>query len=179
MTGIEQTEVSLTMGLVVERRPSSHPWADAIWRPVAAYLMSEQGVPDWTVLREADGVTRYHAGTLPLTLHRKDTEALRLNLMLDQPELYAILQENIERDSPFPFLPHALTASSYEAQDFHDSGDDIIEKLPMPEPVAAFVQAFVELHHHEEPFKKRRRDKLDVEEQKFGKMPVFKPLRQQ
>ena len=100
MTSIEQTEVSLSMGLVVERRPSSHPWAEAIWRPVAAYLVSEQDIADWTVLRDADGVTRYHAGTLPLTLHRKDTEAMRLNLMLEQPELYAVLQENTARGLP-------------------------------------------------------------------------------
>lgn len=179
MTSIAQTEVSLTMGLVVERRPSKHPWADWIWRPVAAYLISDQGIPDWTVLREHDGVTRYHAGTLPLTLHRKETEALRLNLMLPEPELYAILRESTDPASPFPYVAHAITASSYEAQDYQDTDDDVIEKLAMPEPVAAFIQAFVELHHAEEPFKKRRRDKLDVEEQKFGKNPVFKPLREQ
>ena len=43
----------------------------------------------------------------------------------------------------------------------------------MPEPIAAFIQAFVEEHHIEEKFIKRRRDRLNVEEQKFGKSPIF------
>ncbi|MCV6596862.1 MAG: DUF3305 domain-containing protein [Mangrovicoccus sp.] len=178
MNSIAQTEIALPMGLVVERRASAHPWAQWIWQPVAAYLIGESTPPDWSVLRQEGEVTRYHAGVLPLVLHRKDTEALRLNLMLPEPELYAVLQES-QDSGPFPYRPHAITASSYEAQDYHDSGDDLIEKLPMPEPVAALIQAFVEHHHHEVPFKKRRRDRLDLEEQKFGKMPVFKPLSQQ
>ncbi|MBL4598006.1 MAG: DUF3305 domain-containing protein, partial [Rhizobiaceae bacterium] len=47
------------------------------------------------------------------------------------------------------------------------------EKVAMPEAVAALIQAFVEEHHVDEKFIKRRRDKLDLEEQKFGKTPIF------
>jgi hypothetical protein len=133
----------------------------------------------WVEMVRDEGYVRYHAATLPLTLHRKETEALRLNLMLDQPELYVVLQEADEPGSPFPYLPHVVTASSYHAQDFHDAGEDIIEKVAMPEGVAALIQAFVEEHHVEEEFKKRRRDKLDVEEQKFGKTPIFTPRTRQ
>ncbi len=177
MSAIEQTEVSLSMGLVVERRPSTHRWLRESWRPVAAYLVSGSPAADWTVLREAEGVVRYHAGTLPLTLHRSDTEPLRLNLMQEQPALFAVLRP--EPGGEFPYRAHAITASPYDAQDFDDTGEDLIEKLPMPEAVAAFVQAFVELHHEDEPFRKRRRDRLDTEEQKFGKQPIFRPLREQ
>ena len=74
----------------------------------------------------------------------------------------------------FPMFPRIVTASSYEAQDYHDAGDDIIEKIAMPEAVAAFVQAFVEEHHVDVEFIKRRRDRLNTEEQKFGKTPIFK-----
>ena len=80
------------------------------------------------------------AGTLFLTLHRKDCEALRANLMLPVPELYIVLQEGEDLSADFPYFPHSVTASAYDAQDAADAGDDIVEKVAMPEPVAAFVQ---------------------------------------
>lgn len=171
---IEKKEVSIPLGIVVEKRKSSHPWADWTWTPVAVF-MNAAGSASWEELVRGDDYVRYHAATLSLTLHRKETEALRLNLMLEEPELYVVLQENEDPSSKFPYVPHVVTASSYHAQDFHDAGDDIIEKVAMPEAVAAFIQAFVEQHHVDEEFKKRRRDKLNVGDQKFGKVPIFSP----
>jgi hypothetical protein len=169
---IEKWEVSIPLGIIVEKRKSTHPWADWIWRPIAVFMNAGE-VSSWQELMRGEDYIRYHAATLPLTLHRKETEALRLNLMLDVPELYVVLQENEDQMSEFPYVPHIVTASSYHAQDFHDAGDQIVEKVAMPEGVAALIQAFVEEHHVDEVFIKRRRDKLDTEDQKFGKTPIF------
>jgi len=173
VSSIVDREVSIPLGIVVEKRKSSHPWADWVWKPTAVFLNGSQDA-SWDILMSGDDFVQYHAATLSLTLHRKETEALRLNLMLDQPELYVVLQENEDAASEFPYVPLIVTASSYEAQDYHDAGDDIIEKIAMPEAVAAFVQAFVEEHHVDVEFIKRRRDRLNTEEQKFGKTPIFK-----
>ena len=171
METAKKREVSLPLGIIVEKRKSAHPWADWSWRPVAVFPSAGDGAPWQPMVEEADCV-RYHAGTLPLTLHRKETEALRLNLMLDEPELYVVLAEAEDPRSDFPYEPHVVTASSYDAQDYGDAGDYIIEKVAMPEAVAALIQAFVEEHHVEEKFIKRRRDKLKLEDQKFGKTPL-------
>ena len=173
MAKASDREVSLPLGIVVERRASSHPWADWVWKPVAVFM---NGAADahWVELMSGDGWTRFHAATLPLVLHRKETEALRINLMLEQPELYVVLQETEQADDDFPLAAHLVTASSYDAQDYMDAGVDIVEKVDMPEEVAAFVQAFVEEHHVEEKFIKRRRDKLKIEDHKFGKEPIFR-----
>lgn len=180
MNTVESREVTIPLGIVVEKRKSSHPWGDWIWAPVAVFMNAAEGV-FWVELMRGDNYIRYHAATLPLTLHRKDTEALRLNLMLDKPELYVVLQENDDpaTKAEFPYFPHAVTASSYASQDYDDAGDNIIEKVAMPEAVAALIQAFVEEHHVEEKFKKRRRDRLDVDEQIFGKNPIFTPRTRQ
>lgn len=172
MTDISNWEVTLPLGIVVEKRKSDHPWADWIWRPVSVFINGAADA-EWKEIMSGENWVHYHAATLPLVLHRKDTEALCLNLMLDAPELYVVLQESDDLESEFPVIAHVVTASSYEAQDYHDAGDDIIEKVEMPEPVAAFIQAFVEEHHVEEVFIKRKRNKLNVEEQKFGKTPIF------
>lgn len=171
---IEKREVTIPLGIIVEKRKSAHRWADWIWRPVAVFMNAETDA-SWKLLMQGKDYARYHAATLPLTLHRKETEALRLNLMLSEPELYVVLQQNEDLHAEYPYVPHAVTASSYDAQDYHDTGEDIIEKVAMPEGVAALIQAFVEEHHVEQEFKKRRRDKLDIDEQKFGKTPIFTP----
>jgi len=175
---VEYREVSIPLGIVVEKRKSTHPWGDWTWTPIAVFMNAKDDA-EWVEMLRGDDYVRYHAATLPLTLHRKETEALRLNLMLPEPELYVVLQENDDAASSYPYVPHVVTASSYEAQDFHDAGDDIIEKVAMPEGVAALIQAFVEEHHVEEDFKKRRRDEVDIEEQKFGKTPIFTPRTRQ
>lgn len=173
MATVEQKEVRLPLGVVVERRRSSHPWADVIWKPVSVYLEGATRRPPWTVLVEGDGVTRYHAGTVDLVLHRKETEALRLNLMLEHPEIYVVLQQD---SGAFPWVPHLVTASSYESQDWEDPGDQIVEKVAMPEAVAAFISAFVEVHHVEVPFRKRKRTEHVSEERQFSKHPIFLPV---
>ncbi len=169
---IDKSEVSIPLGIVVERRESAHPWADCVWMPVSVFMNADTDVK-WQEMMKSPGCVRYHAGTLLLTLHRKETEALRSNLMLPIPELYIVLQEDENPHAEFPYVAHAVTASEYDAQDMMDAGDDIVEKVAMPEAVAVFIQAFVEEHHVEEEFIKRKRDRLKLEDQKFGKAPIF------
>ncbi len=172
MRSIDTREAIIPLGIIVEKRKSNHPWADWTWRPIAAICNPPETEP-WNEIVCGEGFTRFHAATLQLVLHRKETEALKLNLMLEKPELYVVLRNSEDLDSDFPYEPHLVTASSFDAQDYTDAGDDIVEKVEMPEPIAAFIQAFVEEHHIEEEFIKRRRDRLNVEEQKFGKSPIF------
>lgn len=176
MTRIEDREARLRLGIVVERRASSHPWADWVWKPVSVFLEGVERPAPWTELARDTGVTRYYAGGLDLVLHRRETEALRLNLMLERPEVYVALRAD---QGPYPWVPFRVTASSYESQDLEDSGELLMEKLPMPEPVAAFVQAFAEVHHVEQRFKKRQRDQSVKEERQFSKHPIFMDIRKQ
>lgn len=171
---VENREVTIPLGIIVEQRKSTHPWGDWIWKSVAVFMNADEDA-SWKEMIRGEDFARYHAATLPLTLHRKETEPLQFNLMLEQPELYVVLQENEDPASPFPYIPHVVTASPYQAQDFLDADDAIIEKVAMPEEVAALIQAFVEEHHVEAEFKKRKRDQVDISQQKFGKMPIFIP----
>jgi hypothetical protein len=62
-----------------------------------------------------------------------------------------------------PYEVLLATASPYQAQDYADSGEELVEKVPMPEGVVAWVRDFVEKHHEEEEFVKRRRDKKRID----------------
>ncbi len=173
MSSVKENEVALPIGVIVEKRKSKSVWSPWTWRPVAVFVDVQAKNPNSIQLIENDEFSQFYAGTLDLVLHRKDTEALRLNLTLSEPELYVVLREDESGESSFPYYPYMVTASSYDAQDFTDAGEDIVEKVAMPEAVAAFVQAFVEEHHVHEEFKKRRRDRLKTEDQRFGKTPIF------
>ena len=50
---------------------------------------------------------------------------------------------------------------------------DMVEPVAMPEMIKEWLGNFIDAHHVEEKFIKRRRDKLDLREQKFGKEPIF------
>ena len=154
----------LPLGVVVERRRSDHPWQDHAWRAIA--VVPGAGARDprgaWTVLREGDGWAHYLAGTLPLELFRKETEAYKVNLSQEPPRVFVVLGQGVDEDSEHEVVPRRVTASPYEAQDYLD-GDDLVEAVAMPPDVIAFVQAFVEQHHVDEPFykRKRKRDEKD------------------
>ena len=69
--------------------------------------------------------------------------------------------------------------SPFESQDYLDSGEDIVEPLTMPEPLVAWIERFVATHHEEETFIKRKRDKLNIRDEKFGQESIESIRRRQ
>lgn len=159
---------TMPMGVVVERRDSDNPWQDHSWRPVAvmpgAPAMDPAG--PWRVLDRGEGWVRYLAGTLTLELFRSDTEGYRYNLSTKSPAVYVVLREST--DGEHDVVPFAVTVSPYEGQDFLDSGEDIVEGVPMPEGLIGWVAKFVEIHHVDQPFRKRRQRRRDDGDGQFG-----------
>lgn len=115
---------------------------------------------NWTELRRDGEAVEFHAVTLPLTLYRTDTEAYLQGLSARIPAIYVVSREP-EGDAPLDFV--LATASPFEAQDYADTGEEQVDKVPMPDGLIAWVRAFIERHHEEEAFVKRRRDKKRVD----------------
>jgi Protein of unknown function (DUF3305) len=169
---MEKSE-SLPLGVVIERRKVDHPWKDHDWRPVGVI----PGAPDldpsgeWTVLREGEGWVRYHAGTLALQLFRAETESYRINLSQEPPRIFVVLRSNSDADIAHDLLPFLVTASPFEAQHYLDSGEEIVEVVTMPPEVLALVSDFVETHHVEEAFIKRKRKGVKGKDEPFSRPP--------
>ena len=64
-----------------------------------------------------------------------------------------------------------MTVCPYEAQDYLDSGEEIVEAVAMPEGVVAFVQAYIDEHHVDEPFYKRKRKGPRRPDESFVRRP--------
>lgn len=160
---------SIPVGVVLERRAIDNPWQDHRWSAVSVFVGAPEQA-DWKLLERGEGFERYHAATMELELHRKETEAYKVNLA-GQPSVYVILRQDDDPDSPYEVYPFLATASAYEAQDYLDSGEEIVEAVPMPEGLVAWVRDFCEEHHREEVFVKRKRSDHRHEQEKFAPRP--------
>lgn len=163
--------VSMPVGVIVVREEIDNPWVDAIWRPIAI-LPGAAPVEGWRELKRADRWVQYHAATVPLELYRKETEAYKFNLEGSEPVVYVVLVLAEDHDEAFPYVVHLVTASPFEAQDYLDSDEAIVEPIRMPEPLAQWVAEFVADHHVDEQFKKRKRDDVNIEAHRFGQEPL-------
>jgi len=147
------------LGVVLERRPSDHPWLDHSWRAIGvipgAPALDPKGA--WKELRRDGEVVQFHAGTLEVSLFRKETEGYRANLSQHPPRIFVVLRRDEDPDSPHEFTPFHVTACPFEAQIYLDNGEDMVEAVAMPEIVAAWVKDYVDRHHVDQPFKKRKR----------------------
>jgi hypothetical protein len=149
--------VRLPVGVVVERRKAKSPWADYVWRAVAAL----PGVPDvapWSVLETGAEATAIYAGAAEVGLYRSEAAMYRDNLASGAPALWVVLRPT-EVDPPYAVV--AVTADPSEGEGYTAAGSDLVEPVPMPASIRETIAAFVAEHHVEETFFKRKRERAD------------------
>ena len=161
------TRASMPVGIVVRRTPGVTRWAKWAWKVVA--VLPGAGPANWRELRREGDAVEYHAATLTLDLWSTDTEAYQVALASKVPGVVVVLQHDAALGSDLPWKATHITASPYEGQDYMDSGEGLIEQVPMPLMLMKWVHDFVQEHHHDEPFIKRKRDKKRVDLVEDGK----------
>lgn len=147
---------TMPLGIVLERRRSTSPWAEWVWRPVSVIPGAPPVEGAWRLLREGEGWAQFHAATLPLELFRTDTEGYKLNLSQEPPRLWVVLRPD-EGGESGAVVPFVVTASAHECEGYQVSGMEIVETVPMPDEVIALLRDFTEQHHVDVPFVKRER----------------------
>ena len=146
---------TMPLGVVVRRAPGVTRWTQWSWQAVA--VLPGARPADWAVLRSEGDVTEYHAATRQLELHGAECEAYMAGLSDKMPSIYVIMRKPLQGDRPLDIV--LVTASPFEAQDYMDNGEDIVEKVPMPAGLLAWVRDFTDRFFAEEVFIKRRRNK--------------------
>lgn len=150
---------TVEVGVIVERQALQNPWVDHAWRPVAVLAGTPAAAP-WTVLSENPQATRYYAGAFQLEFFGSETTMYRENLRSGNPSLWVSLRP---AESPPGIVLHLVTADPAEGEALTEPGTDVIETVPMPLDIQSRLAAFVEAHHVERPFVKRKRDRADPE----------------
>lgn len=159
---------SMPVGVVMERRAIDSPWADHVWRAVAVIPGAPPVEGEWRRMLEGNGWAQYHAATLPLAIYSSETDGYRANLNSGAPKVYVVLRPNPDPAGPELQVFH-LTLCPYEASRYAGMGDDVVEEVPMPDEMAAWLADFVEKHHVEVPFIKRQRLPYDPRKVSFGR----------
>ena len=150
---------AMEIAVIVERQALASPWVDHAWRPIAVLAGAPAAAP-WTVLAETPQATRYYAGAFQLEFFASETGMYRDNLRSGRPSLWVSLRP---ADTPPGVALQLVTADPSEGEALTEPGTDIIEAVPMPPEIQRRLAAFVEAHHVERPFVKRKRDRADPE----------------
>ncbi|WP_136442103.1 DUF3305 domain-containing protein [Pacificoceanicola onchidii] len=148
----------MPLGIVLRKSPGVTRWVPWTWTAVA--VLPGAGPADWRELRREGEVAEFHAATVTLELHGAETEAYLHGLTAQSPSVYVIMRD-ASGEAPLEVV--LATVSPYEAQDYTDSGEEIVEKVPMPHGLLAWVQEFVDAHHEDQAFVKRKRDKKRID----------------
>ena len=143
----------MPVGIVMRRTPGVTRWQREVWR--LAGVIPFAPAASWRPMRADGEVAEYHAATLTLELHRKDTDSLIQNMTSRAPSVYVALRGGGRPD------PVLVTASPFEASFREIDAEDRVEKVAMPPAIGEWVEAFVAAHHVEAPFVKRRRDRRE------------------
>jgi hypothetical protein len=137
----------LRLGVIARSHPPANQWAERTPRPFA--VMPElPPLARGALMGDHDGVQTHYLGDHALVLHSGETGHYRDNLSAARPSVWVVL------DGGAVML---VTVDPYEGEALASDPMRMVEALPMPPAVQAAVAAFIDAHHVEEPFVKRRR----------------------
>lgn len=148
-------EREIIVGLVIERLDPSTVWGEPIWLPRQA-LDGVPEAPPWTILSKGADRVSYFAGAFSIRLYSTETEYYRSNLLAERPRLWVVMRP----DGPEPPVDIiAVTADPTEGEGYTETGTNVVEVIDIPPGLASEIAAFVDEHHVERVFEKRKRDK--------------------
>ena len=124
-------------------------------------------------IQDGDNKNLY-AADASIDLHHAEAEGYAENLQSSDPSVYIVLRDGdltdkLDEDessleNKVDIHLAEVSLSPYHIQDYEDCGEDKVEKIPLYGPIAELLERFVEFHFHPEEFKKRKRDKKNIDE---------------
>ena len=152
-------EVTIAVGVIVEKRKAASPWIDHTWGALAVVTGLPEA-PRMTLIERVGDAERYYLGAASIVLASVDTAQYRDNLMSGAPKLWVVMRE-LEPEGSLSLV--TVTADPTEGESNTETGSNLVDPVPMLPEIAAFIAAFVDEHHVEREFYKRKRDKPDRE----------------
>ena len=158
---------SVPLGIVIRRIPGTTRWVRWVWRVVA--VLPGAADADWREMRREADILEYHAATVPLELWASDIESYETGLAARVPAVYVVLRQNDSEDHGHGIEVVLATVSPDEAQSYMDSGEEIVEQVPMPPAIEGMLREFLGRHRQADPFVKRQRDRQRVDKVEDGR----------
>jgi len=146
----------LRLGVLAIRRPPVTRWGPGELRAVDVLPYDPMTEPH-TRIAEENGTETWYLGAAEMVLWEGDTGYHRDNLTSGRPSVWVALRGQEPERSEIA----CITVDPYEGEGLASDLALKVEAVPMPAWVQARVAAFIEAHHVELPFKKRKRSPHD------------------
>ena len=187
MTSLEKNKHLLYgVRIIFEKKEIDNQWESHKWIVndlIPLDVTSGEGYPpinDVKIRPLLNDVSRHNSDNKNLfvadasiDLHRAEAEGYAENLQSSDPSIYIVLrdgdviEENEKKSDEKRNIDVHLaevSLSPYHIQDYEDCGEDKVEKVPLYGPILELLNKFVSIHFHPEEFKKRKRDKKNIDE---------------
>jgi len=134
----------LNLAVVMEKMPSSHPWAD--FRYEALGVVVRDGEEDKTVTQiyRDDDTEHFLVTGLSLQLHADECESYYHNLMSPEPGCFIVADQPDSSDEmPVPYL----ASLSFDEVHAYLEGDEQIYSVSIPPELYKWAEAYVLMHY--------------------------------
>jgi hypothetical protein len=131
---------SLEIGVVMEKQPSTHPWADFRYDAVGV-VVREAGMEASVSRIYQDGdIEHFLVSGLTLRLHIDECESYYHNLMSPEPGCFIVAsQPDDSDDMPLPYL----VSLSFDEVHAYLEGDEQIYSVQIPAQLYQWAEAYV------------------------------------
>ena len=149
------------VAVVVERIPLANRWASEKWQ-IGAVERDDSPLEVAIKLSDDATGTRWRFTGFRIELHLSESEGYFLNITAPEPKIFVMWRmldpERIGADG-LSARPELVTVSYNEAARLMDGGE-MVDALPLPPDVLAWMQPFVAANYKPETKRKVRRNEL-------------------
>ena len=135
---------SLEIGVVMEKTPSTHPWAEFRYDALGV-IVQEQAQDEPLKRIFQDGETEHYlVSGLILKLHPDECESYYHNLMAPEPGCFIVASQPEDSDDmPVPYL----VSLSFDEVHAYLEGDEQIYSVEIPAQLYKWAEAYVLSHY--------------------------------
>lgn len=156
---------SMPISVIMEKKPSSHAWADYSYRAVGVVSSQEDETEKVTRIHAENGVEHYLYSGLSLALHEDECESYYHNLMSPEPGCFIVANETEDLDEmPVPYL----VSLSFDEVHAYLEGDEQVYAVEIPPELYKWTEAYILTNYV--AIKKTKRKLTDWKQQSKGKL---------
>lgn len=135
---------SLALAVVMEKKPSSHLWAEFRYDAIGVLVREDDSESAVTCIYQDEGTEHFLVTGLTLRLHLDECESYYHNLMSPEPGCFIVAsQPDDSDDMPLPYL----VSLSFDEVHAYLEGDEQIYSVDIPAQLYQWAEAYVLTHY--------------------------------
>jgi hypothetical protein len=140
----QQLPDQLNLAVVMEKQPSTHPWADFRYDALGVVVREEDEAQSVTRIYQDGEVEHFLITGLNLRLHVDECESYYHNLMSPEPGCFIVASQPDSGDEmPLPYL----VSLSFDEVHAYLEGDEQIYSVEIPAELYQWAEAYVLTHY--------------------------------